>query len=228
MMDLYLHGDITESFPSTSRAFATAAAERPTGLVALLFQGGPGWEQYVARYRDPWRDLVDVHVVVPEPDLTLGAEARRAIEAASGLFIGGGDTPRYRRIYVADTIGTTIRDLVAAGVPYGGVSAGAMLAGEIAIVGEEPGAYVGGLGLLPGTVVEAHFSELGRERRLLAALGGTEMGTGVGLDEHSAVRVRNGEVTVLGDAPVHLFTAHPDGSIARSRLPVGGSASALE
>jgi cyanophycinase len=78
---------------------------------------------------------------------------------------------------------------------------------QVMIVGGNPEARVGtGLGLLPGVVVDQHFQNRGRLRRLLGVLGKKECREclGLGIDEETAAIVRGGRLTVLGTAQVSI------------------------
>jgi cyanophycinase len=111
--------------------------------------------------------------------------------------MGGGDPALYRQTFVASPAGPLIVGRVALGVPYGGVSAGAILAATISHAGP-------GLGLLPDAVIEAHFTEWGRLPHLVDLLVSTGAGLGLGVDEKAGAEIRDGTLTGRGEGSVWL------------------------
>jgi cyanophycinase-like exopeptidase len=73
----------------------------------LLLQGGPGWERYVDRCRQPFEASsgVEVLCVVPEDVGTVSREALGVIDGAGGIFMGGGDPSAYHAAFVASPAG---------------------------------------------------------------------------------------------------------------------------
>jgi cyanophycinase len=73
------------------------------------------------------------------------------------------------------------------------------------ITGGNPAARVGeGFGLLPGVVVDQHFSQRHRLDRLLGVLASNPHYVGLGIDEQTAVEVHGHTLSVLGDQTVRL------------------------
>ncbi len=188
---IVLCGGLALTFAEITRHFFEALDQAGNGRVVLLLQGGPTWARYVARYRDPWLDQtkVDVVPVAPGTDGKLAMDDHAALEACSGIFMGGGDTEAYRQSFVSSPTGKTIRAKVAAGVPYGGVSAGAILAGA---------AGTGGLDLLPNLVIEPHFDEGSGRAALDVAMERAGVRTGLGLGEAVGVSINGDEAAVDG------------------------------
>jgi cyanophycinase len=130
-----------------------------------------------------------------------------AVEGAHGLFVGGGLTPAYHAAFAR--IAPLVRELVDAGTPYLGFSAGAAIAAERALIGgylvdgvavcdEDAGeelddlTVVGGLGLVPFSI-DVHAAQWGTVSRLVAAAGAGLIEAGFAIDEHTAVRWRSDE-----------------------------------
>lgn len=134
----FLFGDVAENFEANSVPFVQASRGiYCSASIALLLMGGSNWEKYVPRYRDPWLRLgaSEVVPIVPLPGSTeLSAEAVSSLRRCSGVFIAGGDTRIYHRIYAAPQVRQVIRGLYEAGIPFGGVSAGALISTESCIV----------------------------------------------------------------------------------------------
>ena len=111
-----------------------------------------------------------------------------------------------------------LRRLVAGGVPYLGVSAGAMIAAEGSLgsgsrIGgvvvapedpEEPGVELeieAGIGLVD-VAIEVHVAERGMLSRLVAAVESGLIGGGLGIDERTALIVGDGGLRVEGRGSV--------------------------
>jgi cyanophycinase len=126
--------------------------------------------------------------------------------------VGGGPTPEYHASLAPSY--AAIRELVAAGVPYAGFSAGSAIAATRAIVGgwlvdgvpicpedsnEELDdlAVVDGIGLVDGAV-DVHAAQWGNLSRLVAAVGAGLAPHGLALDECTTLAVDTGEVTGAG------------------------------
>jgi len=154
---------------------------------------------------------------VPAGDTTeLGAEALSHLRACSGIFMGGGDTRRYRQIYVLGEAGAIIKERYMAGIPYGGMSAGALLAPEACTIwgskvstptneylvrtefyldphedGDVELKVGKGLGLLHDCIIEVHFTELGGFPRMIQAMGMTASTHGLGLDDPICLEIQD-------------------------------------
>jgi cyanophycinase len=133
--------------------------------------------------------IADFGVIVPDEDGSLNLErAILTLRWASGIFIGGGHTPTYHRLYATESIRSVIRERYEKGVPIAGMSAGALIAPEICVLpaeetGEAIPEVVAGLGLARGFVVEVHFSERKALPALLEAMARAGVKTGWGIDE---------------------------------------------
>jgi cyanophycinase len=139
-----------------------------------------------------------------------------AVSGVDGIVIGGGLTPAY--LAAVAPIAGEIRRQVAAGIPYLGFSAGAMIAAERALIGGwrmggvevttrvaaegldeitvEPG-----IGLLDVTV-EVHAAQWGTLSRLVAATEAGLIDGGLAIDESTALIVGVGALGVVGAGSV--------------------------
>lgn len=122
-------------------------------------------------------------------------------DGADAVVVGGGPTPVYAE--GLRPAGAAIRQAVQAGVPYLGFSAGAMIAGEQAIVGgylvrgaevcpEDASEGLGevelreGIGLVP-FAVDVHAAQAGTLGRAVAAVVHGMAGKAVAVDENTAL-----------------------------------------
>lgn len=216
MKSIFLFGDVSDNFESNSAPFIESSGGS-SARIALLLTGGSNWERYVPRYRDPWMRLgaEEVIPIVPVGDsTTLDEEAVRLMKRCSGIFIGGGDTRRYHKIYANRRIGAIIRTLYESGISFGGVSAGALISPERCIIwgskvstptneyflrarqdlAEDSATELTmgeGLGLLRDCLIEVHFSEFGAFPRLVQSMESTRSTHGIGIDEPICLEIRD-------------------------------------
>ena len=158
---------------------------------------------------------------------------------ATGIFFTGGDQARLQFL-VKLASDLTLRGRVADGsLVVAGTSAGATALGPVMILGgdvRESGddradregdgpdgqdtsgdrLRLGpGLGLLPASVIDVHFTQRCRLPRLVAAVSRHPSHLGIGIDEDTAVLVRSGRFHVLGRGGVVTVDAVPVGRSLR-------------
>ncbi len=162
-----------------------------------------------------------------------GLAALTAVTDVDGIVVGGGLTPAY--LAAVGPIAGEIRRQVAAGVPYLGFSAGAMIAAERALIG---GWRIGGvevspehgsqeldevtiehgIGLLDVTV-EVHAAQWGTLSRLIAATEAGLIEGGLAIDESTALVVGEGALSVVGAGSVWRVS-QADGGVLVSTFGV--------
>lgn len=178
---------------------ASALGPEITELYDRLFRKLGAVEVRIARPRDrresDKQELVDL------------------VDDATGVYFTGGN-----QMKLATTIrGTRFGDAVVAayqnGVVVGGTSAGASVVSEHMVgygtSGNSPKfRMVGsaqGLGLLPGAIVDQHFSQRDRFGRLLNLVAGSPDLLGIGLDEDTAIVVTDeSDLEVVGRGSVFI------------------------
>ena len=156
-----------------------------------------------------------------------------ALARATGIFFTGGDQARLQFLASSRAI-LALRDRVADGsLAVAGTSAGAAALGPVMILGgnvresgdhqagregddpddqEMPGGPLRmgpGLGLLPASVIDVHFTQRERLPRLIAAVTRHPSHLGIGIDEDTAVLVRSARFDVLGRGEVVTVDAVP-------------------
>jgi cyanophycinase len=98
-----------------------------------------------------------------------------------------------------------IKKRYADGAVIGGTSAGAAVMSDVMITGgTDEATTADGFGLLPGTVVDQHFTQRKREKRLAGVIAKHPKALGIGIDESTAVVVNGGTAKVLGDGRVQF------------------------
>jgi cyanophycinase len=145
------------------------------------------------------------------------------LKNATGVFFTGGDQVRIMDVLKDDSLVQSLKERYAAGIVFGGTSAGTAIMSRRMITGEGDFTVIdgkkvetsNGLGLLPeDIIVDQHFIKRQRQNRLFGLIlqgGGT---FGVGIDEDTALLVadnRFGEV--IGEHQVMTVDLQRDGSL---------------
>jgi cyanophycinase len=142
-------------------------------------------------------------------------QARRC----TGFWFSGGDQGRVGDMIVGTPLQRVVLERYEAGACVGGTSAGAAIMSKLMLTGEDrhgkealsefgPGAYRTreGMGFLPEqVVVDQHFLRRSRENRLFSVIMDFPNHLGVGIDEATALVVKNGRASVLGERWVMVF-----------------------
>jgi cyanophycinase len=117
------------------------------------------------------------------------------LDAATGIFITGGNQLRLSTILGGTRVARKIRRMNATGVHVAGTSAGAAIMPEHMIAGGSTGVsaradgvnLAPGLGLTNALIIDQHFSQRDRLGRLLTAVSYNPFMLGVGIDEDTAM-----------------------------------------
>jgi cyanophycinase len=149
-----------------------------------------------------------------------------SLQKAKLIFISGGDQTRFMNVVHNTPIVTAIHKAYENGSTIAGTSAGAAVMSEKMITGNQKleKEYSGtfdnirydnlettpGLGLLKTAVIDQHFLKRNRYNRLLSALVEFPTLTGIGIDEATAIIVRNNEIEVAGESEV-IVMRNPKG-----------------
>lgn len=138
------------------------------------------------------------------------------LDAATGIFITGGDQLKLTATLGGTPIARQIRQRHLTGCVVGGTSAGASAAAEHMLAYGTSGIpprkammqFAPGLGLISGLVIDQHFGARGRAGRLMTAVAHNPDLLGLGLDEDTAVEINpRGLLTVLGRGSVMIVDA---------------------
>jgi len=211
----------------------------------------PGMEQHGERCRQTLgrTGVGEIRSIVPPANLILDDEQLRSLKEATGIFMAGGPAAQYLRTYGAKRVSREIRQRHAAGVPYGGLSSGSMVAAELCDVGHSlvktrtneyqlaaeghaspPGVDLRpGLGLVRGSVLQPHLSEWGQLPELLEDVRLGRARVGLGLDNSICLELRDGtRAWVQGRGRLYVVRRRAKGarvSVSRSRPTSPGLAS---
>lgn len=139
------------------------------------------------------------------------------ILAADVVFLTGGDQLRITSILGGSAVLAALQGHYQRGGVIAGTSAGAVAMSQSMIYeGEEAQAMrkgtvkmTAGIGLFPRTVLDSHFTQRGRFKRLLEVVTGHPGMIGIGLDEDSAVIVHDGDqLEAIGSGAVVVVDGH--------------------
>jgi len=149
-----------------------------------------------------------------------------SVQKAKLIFISGGDQTRFMSVVHNTPVKTAIVKAYENGSTISGTSAGAAVMSEKMITGNQKlqKEYSGtfdnirydnletseGLGLLKTAIIDQHFLKRNRYNRLLSALVEFPSLTGIGIDEATAIIVRNNQVEVAGESEV-IVVRNPKG-----------------
>jgi cyanophycinase len=204
------------------RVILRAVAEAmQAGPLLILATASRRPHQYYLRYSDAF-DGIGVHGVrnlavrdrfdAEDPAL-LGAVA-----SAGGVFLTGGSQLRFVEAIRDTALHRALAGLHERGGVVAGTSAGASALGECMLSGTRDLRLTDGLRLVPGLMIDQHFSERDRIGRLTEGIARMPACTGLGIDQDTAAVIRGDEVTVIGSGDVWVIE---EGSSAR-RVPPGG------
>ncbi|MCM0036637.1 MAG: cyanophycinase [Burkholderiaceae bacterium] len=168
-------------------------------------------------------------------------EMEKVLTGFTGYWFLGGD----QNVLAASLLDTralrTIEFQYEKGAVIGGTSAGAavmtatMLTGERRTasgrINEDPNAVAlrstvvtPGFGLLPGAIIDQHFSRRSRDNRLVSAILDNPQLLGVGIDEETALVVRpDGKWEVLGNGHIKIYDARRAYIVNEDNDSVGAS-----
>jgi len=141
-----------------------------------------------------------------------------SLQNAKLIFITGGDQSRFMNIVKNTPIKTAIHKAYENGSTIAGTSAGAAVMCEHMITGNQKlnPVYSGtfdnirhnnietteGLGLMKNVIIDQHFLKRSRYNRLLSAMVEFPTHIGIGIDEATAIIVRNESIEITGESEV--------------------------
>ncbi len=165
-----------------------------------------------AAFLKPWKDAKVESVVVLHTRDRKQADSDEFVKPladATGIWFGGGDQTKLTAAYRGTAVETAIRKRLEQGVVIGGTSAGAAVMSDLMIEGGAEAAKTGpGFGFLPGVVIDQHFTQRTREKRLAGVIEANPTYAGLGLDEGTAVILTGGRfLKVVGDGAATVVLA---------------------
>jgi cyanophycinase len=132
------------------------------------------------------------------------------VAQARGIFMTGGDQKRLVAFLGGTQLERAMRKAYIDGACIAGTSAGAsamgthmLTEGKAELAPEKGAALLGaGLGFISRVIIDQHFSQRHRINRLLSVVAQSPFLLGAGIDENTALIVRNGGIEVVGEGCV--------------------------
>lgn len=147
--------------------------------------------------------------IVTEP-CSVNKSLQSEISKAKGVWICGGQQSRLANAYQGTDVEAALRKLLARGGVIGGTSAGAAIMTRVMIEsGNHTPVIAKGIDLLPGAIVDQHFTQRQRIARLRRAVLDNDLCFGIGIDEGTAVIATGRTLKIVGKGAVTLVRANP-------------------
>ena len=216
------------------RRFVRLAGGRSARIVVIPTASSVSAEA-AALYRSVfsrWSKVAATVVHAPDRRAAHDPESVARLEAATGVFITGGNQLKLGQHIVGTPLAEAIHRAYQRGAVVAGTSAGASIMSRFMISHGAEGVtprqrtsqLTAGLGLLEDVVVDQHFDQRGRYGRLLAVVAGSPSLIGLGIDEDTAAEIHDeGRLTVVGSGAVFVLDARgavTDATEARRDAPL--------
>jgi cyanophycinase len=139
------------------------------------------------------------------------------LQSATGIWFGGGRQWNFADSYYGTESHRLMKQVLQRGGVIGGSSAGASIQADYLAratpIGNRdiiaPGYERGGLGFLRGVAIDQHFSQRNRQQDLRTLVQTYPQLMGIGIDEATALIVRDATAEVVGQGQVYVYSAHP-------------------
>lgn len=186
----------------------------------FLLEGGIKTIHTLPDYSNPLKEwgITDYEAVFPEKGRVFDPpDARSKIERSRAIVVGGGHTPYYHKLFATEPLRSAIREQFSSGVPYAGISAGALIAPDRSAYWETESSggkerIFEGLGLVKGFLLDVHFTERQRLAGFVEALALAGLTRGYGIDETACAVFRDGAFAgVIGRAVHQVDLLDPRG-----------------
>ncbi|MBX9723099.1 MAG: cyanophycinase, partial [Candidatus Obscuribacterales bacterium] len=230
------HSDQTPDFKGTLYPIG-GAADFALKRFAELAGGSSGRIMIIPHSSSSPKETADdlantfMSLGVKDTDVIMPGESK-SLAKSSAVFMSGGDQNRMMRLLdkgVMEQMRAFLRD----GNLVGGTSAGAAAVAKRMIAGgmgdglpkSKSLLIADGLDLLPGYMVDTHVGARSRQDRLMVGLSMVPGVGGIGLDEDTAVEIKNGKATVHGVGVAHVYRRANDFKSDMPSTPEGKFAS---
>lgn len=199
---------------SILQEFAELAGGRDARIVVIPTAGGaPDYDDYwqgLAQFRAAGlTNLKLIHTYDRSEADT--AEFAQAIRDAQGVWFPGGRQWRLADSYLDTEVHDALQELLDRGGVIGGSSAGATILGSYLARGDTSsntimmGDHEKGFGFLENVAIDQHLLRRNRQFDLLEIMAAKPELLGIGLDEDTAIVVRNNRFRVIGQSYVVIY-----------------------
>ncbi|MEM8522633.1 cyanophycinase [Flavobacterium sp. PL12] len=198
-------------------------------IVVLPMSSGEPIESFIY-FKSQFEKLTPNPIIMMNYDKTMvnNKVLNDSLQNAKLIFISGGDQTRFMDVVKNTPVYTAIHKAYENGSTIAGTSAGAAVMCQHMITGNQKlqTKYsetfdnirydnletTVGLGLIKNVIIDQHFMKRSRYNRLLSALVEFPDHIGIGIDESTALIVRNKEIEIAGESEV-VVVKKPKGII---------------
>jgi cyanophycinase len=202
--------------PSAEKAFLDAARSGHNHLVVIPSASASANEKPLDSWKKPFDGKVGSVSVLHAANRAqaMNNDFSAILGKASAVWISGGDQKRLETLYAGTPVESAMASLLDRGGTVGGTSAGAaILSGTMITGGTEEPEFGNGFNLLNRVIIDQHFSQRKREKRLAKAVLVHPDHAGLGIDESTAVVIRGRQFEVIGAGRTWWYTVS-EGKIA--------------
>ena len=157
-------------------------------------------------FLEPWRKhgvLSPILLHTRSREKANDPDFSKPLDEATGVWFSGGDQSRITAAYSGTKVEDALKRVLERGGVIGGTSAGAAVMSKVMITGGgEKATTGGGLGYLPGAVLDQHALKRSRINRLLGVLDEHPGLIGIAIDESTGLVVRPDGWRVVGNSYV--------------------------
>lgn len=148
--------------------------------------------------------IIDAMLPIPQRQ----SQTCAAIESANVVWIGGGQQSLLAETFAGTGVEAALRSLLQRGGTVAGTSAGAAIMSKVMIASGQNNPHLSlGWDLLPGGIVDQHFTERNRLKRTQVAVEKHPECFGLGIDESTAVFVSGRGMKVVGKGVASITLA---------------------
>ncbi len=186
--------------------FVAWAGGREAKIIVVTTASADAGTDKQNRFSKPWDDLDVSSVLIVHAESREEASSKpflNGIQEATGVWFVGGSQQRIIDRYVGTSFEEELAQLLQRGGVIGGTSAGAAVQSQLAIVGGSRRPQLDtGFDLLPGAIIDQHFTERDRLARLQNTMRKHASKVGLGIDEDTALLVDRRFMKVVGAGAV--------------------------
>jgi cyanophycinase len=212
-------GDLIDAYFKSLMEGRSRLVFVPTAAPFLISRRGVIWNPDREQNREPFVRELAVRFGVPTVDIlhtrsreVANTEAFTAkLRHADAVWISGGYAGLLADVYLDTLVVGELSDLVRRGAILAGESAGAMILGSYLVRGnpEKPvlmaEGHERGFGLLQNTAINPHLTRWQRENELVNIVDRHPHLLGLGVDDDTALVVRNDVAEVVGSGRVAVY-----------------------
>lgn len=203
---------------SVDQAFVWRLANHPPERTVVILAAAAAEPQ---RASQTVSERLQAASVNPQRIVVGDSDTKRLVaqlRSACAVWICGGRQSRLEKAYSGDEVAAELRALLQRDGTIAGTSAGAAIMSQVMFSGDGKRTQLAaGWDLLPGAIVDQHFTQRDRADRLRSAVALHPDRFGIGIDEATAVLVQGRELMVLGRGSVTIMVA---GNATRSATEV--------